>query len=409
MGGQSVQNLTQVQRGGKDGGGPRSSVIVDDSGNLYGTATYGGANNQGAVFELTNVNGSRKEKVIYSFCHTSHCRDGANPYASLIFDATGDLYGTTESGGDSVSCPAPRAGCGVVFELMPEADGTWAEKVLHRFNSSDGANPYAGLIIDHAGNLYGTTYSGGDLCNSVGCGVVFQLTPNSDGSWQENVIYTFCQIGDCLDGAFPAAPLIFDAAGNLYSTTSEGGEGFGGGGTVFQLARNAKGGWSESLLYSFCSVGGSCYDGRYPYGGVIFDQTGNIYGTTTAGGAHINGAVFQLTPNQSGSWNETVLHSSLTRKNGFDGGTPYDSLIFDQAGNLYGTMEGGGAHGWGVVFKLASNSKGGWDETVLHALEDDPGALPLSGLTFDAMGNLYGTTSGDFSKTTHGSVFEITP
>ena len=391
--------------GGKDGGGPSATLILDQAGNLYGTTTNGGATDHGAVFELTHVNGNWKETVIYSFCPTD-CSDGANPFAGLIFDPAGNLYGTTEWGGNSALCSG--AGCGVVFELMPKQDGSWAEKVLHEFTATDGANPLAGLIFDQAGNLYGTTYSGGaGPCDPYGCGVVFQLAPNSDGSWQENVLYSFCPT-DCGDGAFPSAGLIFDATGSLYGTTGGGGEFGGGGGTVFQLTPNGKGSWTESVLYSFCVVS-SCRDGRYPYGGVVFDQTGNLYGTTRAGGANINGAVFQLTPNQDGSWNETVLHSSLTSKNGLDGSDPYGGLIFDQTGNLYGTMAGGGADGWGVVFKLAPNSNGGWHETVLHAFADRPGALPLAGLTFDTTGNLYGTTSGDYSKTTHGSVFEITP
>jgi uncharacterized repeat protein (TIGR03803 family) len=255
------------------------------------------------------------------------------------------------------------------------------------------------VIFDKAGNLYGTTGQGGDYDG----GTVFELTPNSDGSWKETVLHMF------ESGSFPEADLIFDAAGNLYGTTLWGG---GKCGRVFELIPNTDGSWTEKLLHRFTCA----KDGGNPDRGVIFDQAGDVYGTTVAGGGQDRGVVFELTPNTGGSWKERVLHSfcSFTAcRDGGDGlGTPGafadPALIFDQAGNLYSVTYSGGADNYGVVFKLTPNSNGGWHETVLHAFLDHPGAAPYAGLIFDAAGNLYGTTKGDNSKT-FGSVFEITP
>jgi uncharacterized repeat protein (TIGR03803 family) len=211
------------------------------------------------------------------------------------------------------------------------------------------------------------------------------------------------------DGAFPLASLIFDQAGNLYGTTLVGGAHHKG--TVFKLAPNADGSWRESVLYNFCSRT-YCGDGTEPEASLIFDQAGNLYGTTYAGGALDQGTVFKLTPNADGSWRESVLCSFCSRTNCSDGEFPEASLIFDQAGNFYGTTFAGGdqelclAGGCGVVFKLTPNSKGGWNERLLHTFADRPGASPHAGLIFDPAGNLYGTSSGN---TTLGSVFEITP
>jgi hypothetical protein len=182
-----------------------------------------------------------------------------------------------------------------------------------------------------------------------------------------------------------------------------------GGGTVFKLAPNGR----ESVLYSFCSRT-NCVDGEAPPASLIFDQAGNLYSTTFLGGAHESGTLFQLVPNADGSWRERVLHSFCSRTNCGDGALPDAGLVFDLAGNLYGTTESGGdqgclsGDGCGVVFKLTPNSNGGWKETVLHTFFDHPGANPGASLIFDPAGNLYGTTEGDVS-TTFGSVFEIVP
>jgi len=381
-----------------NGYAPTAGVIFDQAGNLYGTTAVGGYLSSGAVFRLTpNSNGSWKKEVLHAF--GGH--DGSRPMAGLIFDQTGNLYGTTQYGGANQS--------GVVFKLTPNQDGSWTESVLYSFcalaNCSDGAQPEAGLVFDGVGNLYGTTLQGGasSTCK-MGCGTVFELTPKSDGTWVENVLYSFCSLRECSDGATPyLGSLIFDQAGNLYGTTGTGGNpkqcGGSGCGLVYQLAPNGNGGWTEHVLYRF-----QYKHGAFPQAGLIFDQAGNLYSTTLLGGARGAGVVFQLTPSADGSWKEKVLHSFA----GHDGLEPIAGLILDQAGNLYGTTLWGGVKDAGLVFKLAANSNGGWRETVLHGFLDRPGAAPYAGVTFDAAGNLYGTTDGE-NSTTFGSVFEIMP
>jgi uncharacterized repeat protein (TIGR03803 family) len=221
------------------------------------------------------------------------------------------------------------------------------------------------------------------------------------------VLYSFCR-PLCGDGDFPVAGLIFDKAGNLYGTTENGGA-HGVGGTVFKLAPNADGSWRESVLHNFCRRP-HCSDGEFSQANLIFDLAGNLYGTTFSGGGLFGGGtVFKLAPNTR----ESLLHSFCSRTNCVDGAQP-TGLVFDFAGNLYGTTESGGdqgcygGFGCGAVFKLTPNSKGGWNERVLWTFGDRPGANPAAGLIFDAAGNLYGTTEGDLS-TTFGSVFEITP
>jgi len=380
---------------GADGYTPYGGLIFDQAGNLYGTTASGGASDLGTVFKLTpDSDGRWTEAVIHSF---GGGNDGVGPSATLTFDPAGNLYGTTFAGGANSS--------GTVFQLTPNSDGSWTESVLYAFcsfsNCGDGTSPLDSLIFDDAGNLYGTTGAGGSSsgCNR-GCGTVFKLAPNLDGSWTESVLYSFCSVKGCRDGSVLFAGVIFDQAGNLYGTTYSGG--INNSGTVFKLTPNGDGSWTESVLYSFCSVKG-CPDGGGPLDGLIFDQAGNLYGTTEF--SDYGGLVFQLTPNADGSWKEKVLHNF---KGGRDGTTPYAALTLDGAGNLYGTTWEGGRENAGVVFKLAPSSQGGWHETVLHAFLDHPGSLPYAGVTFDAAGNIYGTTSGN-SNSTFGSVFEITP
>jgi uncharacterized repeat protein (TIGR03803 family) len=377
--------------GGADGDVPVGGLIFDAAGDIYGIAASGG-NGDGVVYELTpKQDGSWKERVIYRFAGGT---DGSDPGAGLTFDHAGNLFGTTYFGG--------AQNVGTIFELTPNSDGSWKESVLYSFCSlthcSDGANPLAGLIFDQDGDLYGTTSAGG----AYGWGSVFELTPNAGRTWEERVLHHFT---GGKDGFYPSAGLIFDNAGKLYGTTNGSGE-FGCSGTscgvIFELKPSSNGQWTEKVLHTFNGK-----DGRNPYAGLIFDHGGNLYGTTVGSG---NGTVFKLTPNRDGSWTENVL-SRFTRRQ--DGQWPYDSLTFDQVGNLYSvTLRGGSlnkcsGYGCGVVFKLAPNPTGGWNETVLHDFLDLPGFGPFGALIFDAAGNLYGTTSGN-RPTTHGSVFEIT-
>ena len=279
------------------------------------------------------------------------------------------------------------------------AGGAWTEKVLHNFNhnGTDGYWPIASPILDAAGNLYGTTFQGG----AYDLGTVFELTPTG-GGWTETVLHTF---SGYTDGGSPWAGLVFDTAGNLYGTTPYGGDYYAG--TVFELTPTAGGGWTKQVLHSFSP---DCTDGYEPYAGLIFDTAGNLYGTTSAGGTYScngsqGGTVFELTPTEGGGWTETVLHSF--NSNGTDGIIPYASLVFDTAGNLYGTTVSGGTYNYGTVFKL-SPGEGGWTETVLHTFNGTDGAAPYAGLIRDAAGNLYGTTflGGAYGG---GTVFELTP
>jgi uncharacterized repeat protein (TIGR03803 family) len=391
--------------GGNDGRGVQSGLTLDQKGNLYGTTGGGGPNNGGTVFKLSpNADGSWTESVLYSFCSLSNCGDGAEPFASLILDHAGNLYGTTEQGGTNYGGLG-----GTVFSLTPNLDGTWTESVLYDFcslsNCGDGIAPYASLILDQEGSLYGTTIGGG--ANQEG--TVFKLTPNVDGTWTESVLYSFCSVARCFDGRNPVAALTSDQAGNLYGTTQYGGNSSGNG-TVFKLTLHQDGSWTHQVLHSFCSRS-NCSDGGFPMGAVIFDQAGNLYGTTREWPA--GGLVFELAQSKGGGWTEQVLHTFCFRTSCSYGDAPMSSLIFDQAGNLYGTTAIGGNtgdcnFGCGVVFRLTPSSKGRWKETVLHRFADHPGAIPLAGVIFDAAGNLFGTTFGDVNKT-QGSVFEIAP
>ena len=272
-----------------------------------------------------------QEKVLHSF--NPGGTDGVDPEVVLIFDAVGNLYSTTYYGG--------TYGYGTVFELTPAAGGTWTEKVLHNFNDdgTDGYQPVASLIFDAAGNLYGTTEAGG----TYSAGTVFELTPAAGGTWTEKVLHNFNSDGT--DGFFPSACLVLDAAGNLYGTTLGGGT--SNRGTVFELTPTpaAGGTWTEKVLHNFDGT-----DGYQPYADLIFDAAGNLYGTTEAGGTYSAGTVFELTPAAGGTWTEQVLHNF--KDDGTDGIEPHAGLIFDASGNLYGTTFGGGAYGQGTVFEI---------------------------------------------------------
>ena len=199
-------------QGGSDASNPESQLISDASGNLYGTTQFGGAHGLGTVFKLSNSGGTWTETVLYSFAGGT---DGEEPVARLAMDAAGNLYGTTEAGGDP-TCATLHGYCGTVFELSPGSNGTWTENILVIFNDTNGLGPVGGLTLDAAGNLYGTTLGGG----SGGWGIVFELTPNGDGTWTENIIHNF---GLDNNGSKPNSDLVFDSAGNLYGTTADGG------------------------------------------------------------------------------------------------------------------------------------------------------------------------------------------
>jgi uncharacterized repeat protein (TIGR03803 family) len=376
-----------------DGANPYADLVRDAAGNLYGTTVVGGAYDNGVAFKLSLIG---TETVLYSFTGGV---DGRFPYGSLIGDAAGSLYGTTIAGGATSACN-PSFGCGVVFKLS--AAGT--ETILHTFTGGDGFYPVAGLIRDPAGNLYGSTQVGGatSTCNPpYGCGVVFKLS----GTGAESVLHSFT---GGADGVGPIAGLIQDAAGNFYGTAAGGGAASTcnlsyGCGVVFNLSPTG----AERILYSF--TGGA--DGASPEAGLIRDAAGNLYGTTIAGGTttscrqtHGCGVVFKLVPSNSG-YELKVLY---TFHGSSDGANPYAGLVRDAAGNLYGTTSGGGADRLGAVFELIRCGSG-YDFRLLHSFTGGAdGSTPYAGLTQDAAGNLYGTTyyGGTFGK---GVVFRLTP
>ena len=244
----------------------------------------------------------------------------------------------------------------ITLLLAPGAGAQSKYKTLRRFKGGP-KFVYAGLIFDQKGNLYGATVGGG----AGGNGTVYKLTPKADGSWTESILYNFT---GGTDGVVPYASLIFDEKGNLYGTTTLGGA--GGNGTVYRLTPKADGSWTESILYNFTGF----TDGGNPYASLVFDQKGNLYGATAGGGAGGSGTVYKLTPKADGSWTESVLYSFL---GGEDGADPIARLIMDPAGNLYGTTIYGGGRGdcsageCGVVFELMPNADGTWSESVLHS------------------------------------------
>jgi uncharacterized repeat protein (TIGR03803 family) len=261
-----------------DGSNPSAGLIMDGSGNLYGTTLYGGSYGQGTVFQLIPTGTGWSEKVLYSFCSQSACTDGSMPSGGLIMDSSGNLYGTTQYGGATHN--------GTAFQLTLTSNG-WTQKLVYSFCQqsacADGSNPSGGLIIDSSGNLYGETPYGG----TTGKGTVFQLTPTTNG-WTPRVLYSFCQQSACADGSNPSGGLTIDSSGNLYGTTCCGGLATYSG-TVFQLKPTGTG-WKEEVLYKFCSPSGygECTDGFGPLGGLLMDSSGNLYGTTFNGGFYHN-------------------------------------------------------------------------------------------------------------------------
>jgi uncharacterized repeat protein (TIGR03803 family) len=379
-----------------NGANPVGSLTPDGAGNYYGTTYGGGTNGWGTVFELSpSVGGGWTETILYSFTGGA---DGGSPGFAVVRDAAGNLYGSTTFFGS--------LNHGMVFELSPLSGGGWTESVLYTFTGgADGGAPN-GLVIDPAGNLYGTTNVGG---NSLNDGVVFELSPSASG-WTESTIYTFYAVHPLGDTSANGA-LTLDAAGNLYGTTSY--NGTRGNGVVFKLSPNGSGGWTARVLHNFSGFG----DGGSPNGNLVLDAAGNIFGTTPTGGdktacnRHGCGVVFELSPTMAGGWKYTGLYAFT---GGTDGGVPYAGLVIDSSGNLYGTTNQGGpstgtgcSSGCGVVFEFSPGSSG-YSETILYSLTTTTGAGPSAPLSRDSSGNLFGTTF--YGGTDNiGTVFEVTP
>jgi uncharacterized repeat protein (TIGR03803 family) len=366
--------------GSTDGGFP-SRLILDSSGNLYGTTYQGGdyhcdpANPGRGCGVVYRMDTEGNETVLFSF---RPLPDAEFPSAGLVQDSAGNLYGTTEWGGAS--------NFGTIFKL----DRSGKETVLYSFTGGkDGRHPAAGLVLDRAGNLYGTTTYGGNLSCVIkrtedGCGVVFKL--NKYG--KETVLHRF--VGT--DGGWPMADLLRDSQGNFYGTTTSGTTNAG---TAFKISHTGQ----FSVLHRF----GGNLDGYTPHSELIRDSAGNLYGTTESGGVSNYGTVYRIDTTR----HETILHNFTL---GADGGLPDGGLILDADGNLYGTTALGGdpscngGSGCGTIFKLNINGT----ETVLHNFEKKPGEFPAAKLVMDSSGSLYGTTAGD-DLANYGSVFKLIP
>jgi uncharacterized repeat protein (TIGR03803 family) len=403
---------------GSDGSAPSGGLTFDTKGNLYGTSSAGGVGEfaDGTVFEMTPAaGGGFTFQTIHQFSQATG--DGSNPSSALVFDAAGNLYGTTPNGGGT-------SDCGIVYELSPPTTtgGKWKETILHKLDpdgNTDGCNPSGSVIFDQAGNLYGATYKGGGgvsnfSCNN-GCGTVFELTP-ANGKWTEKILHRFT--GEGTDGQNPSSSPVFDQAGNLWGATYVGGDGdsstcgdpdggVGVCGTVYELLPNANGTWSESTLYSFSDAS----TGFNPSTDLVVDQAGNLYGTTVNGGSALDGTVFKITPKGRGKVTETLIHQFAGEA---DGSFPFDGLTIDAAGNIYGTVDVGGGTaftctkdsggGCGIVYKLTPTSNGTWNETILYSfLGSSDGAIPFNDhVAIDANGNVFGSASagGDFNTGT---------
>jgi len=382
--------LIHTFSGGKDGATPFAGLIIDQSGNLYGTAFLGGRGTCppqnigcGTVFELSPSGSGWVFKTVYAFLGNN---DGAGPYAAVAFGPGGSLYGTTNQGG-SQACPS---GCGVVFKLKPPATAcptescAWTESVLHRFQGGDdGFYPFSVVTVDKAGNLYGTTEQ------SDGAGTVWELT-RSNGAWKNTVLYDFPGSGPGL----PFSGVIFDHAGNLYGTVAAGGATDAGG--IYQLSRSDPG-WTEKFIYNFQAD----KDGDGPTA-LFLGKSGDLIGATSGGGLKGGGTAYSLSFSTN-HWTQTTLYDFKGPGYG-----PWAQLTTDAAGNFYGTTWGATEGYCGTVFKL-THSSSGWKETVLHRFSGgSDGCLPYSDIVFDGHGNLYGTTSqgGAYND---GVVFEITP
>jgi hypothetical protein len=400
-----TENVLYTFTGGtKSGASPSSGVISDAAGNLYGVTTSGGAHDYGVVYELTEVlkgkaKGTWKFKILHSFAGGT--KDGKAPVGNLVLDSSGNLYGVTETGG--------AHGVGITYELAKPESGAWKETVLYNFgaSASDGLLPQAGLIFDAAGNLYGTTSSGGRYA----IGTAFELVPQATAPWKESILHGF---GSGSDGALPVAALVMDGEGNLYGTTEYGGAGgdciFGaasGCGTVFELAKS-KSGWTETILYALQNNGNN--DGNYPLASVALDANGNLYGTAYGSQSEQDGDtgwVFQLA-HSGGSWTYNEILYLGCYNGCLYGAYPTAGVALDSAGNLYTATTQGGSYGYGTLLEFAS---GTWNVSVPYQFSGsiggyNPAATPL----VTKAGEFIGTTvyGGDL-QCNCGVVYAVTP
>jgi len=373
---------------------PAASVTFDSQGNLFGTTAVGGVYGDGTVFELTySPDTGWTETILHSF---NYKVDGQRPDGAPVFDPDGNLYGTTPFGGP---------GDGTVFELSPNGNG-WDFTLLYQYGV------HGGVVLDKSGNVYAPLGFG-----QYNAGAIGKLSP-SQGGWNYSAIFSFCfQRPQCIDGIQPQGPLAWDAAGNLYGNTLNGGiykyptpcGDDQGCGLVFQMRPRPDGSWSYRILYWF---GAFPTDGLLLNGGLVVDGKGNVYGSTAVGGPTGTGTVFRLSPKPQGLKGPSTLYSETqlyTFPDCSQGCGPFGVLAQDSAGNLYGAAGGGNTScgGYcGVVYRLSPHD-GTWKYTMLHAFTGSDGNGP-NGVTVGPDGNLYGTTVIG-GQNNRGVAFEITP
>ena len=362
-----------------------TDLETDSAGNIYGTTVLGGDFGGGTVFQLSPSPNGWVHTVLYSFTGGA---DGGEPYKGVTLDRQGNLYGTAVTGGSG----ACEGGCGVVYKLTNNK-GTWTQTVVHAFTGgNDGSGPGARVTVDRAGNIYGMAPTGG----TFGLGTIYKIRPTPHGNWTFSVIHAFTGGSD---GATGSAGRMILRNGHLYGAVTVGGN--YGSGIIFELNPHGTGERDLKVLYSFRGQP----DGSFPYSALLFDISGNIYGTTYYGGANGIGSVYKLSPRAVGEWTEAVIYSFQEAP---DGNSPISNLVFDKAGNLFGTTSEGGL-GSGTIFKLSPVAMGEWSETVVHAFEGPPdGGFSYNGMVVDKSGNFYGATvhGGDDND---GCVYQFTP
>jgi len=383
----STINVIYSFAGEQDGEYTDTDLVIDSAGNLYGTSVLGGDFGSGTVFQLTPSDNGWVHTVLYSFTSGA---DGGEPYKGVTLDTQGNLYGTAVTGGTG-GC---EGGCGVAYKLT-HSGGSWGQTVIHYFSGGDdGSGPGAGLTIDHQGNLYGVTPTGG----ANGLGVIYQLSPVGSGNWNFRVIHTFT---GGTDGSSGSAGRLLLHAGRLYGVATTGGA--NGKGTAYELKPSHAGEWTLKTIYAFQGQP----DAGFPYGGLLLGTSEKLYGTTYYDGANNLGSVYELSRTAMGGWKERVLYSF---QGGSDGQNSLSNLVIDAAGNLYGTTsEGGASCSCGTIFKLTPGPNGIWTESVAHRFQGPPdGAFPYNGMVADAAGNFYGATvHGGVAD--DGTIYEFTP
>ena len=378
-------NVIYSFAGDADGEYADTDLETDSAGNIYGTTVLGGNFGSGTVFQLSPSPNGWVHTVLYSFTGGT---DGGEPYKGVTLGRDGSLYGTAVTGG-SGNC---EGGCGVVYKLT-NSGGTWTQTVIHAFSGGDdGSGPGARVTVDGNGNIYGMTPIGG----ADGVGTIFKISPTQGGNWTFTVIHTFT---GGVDGGSGSAGRMILHDGQLYGAATTGGA--SGSGVVFRFMPNGIREWHFRTVHSFAGQP----DASFPYGALLFGRSGEIYGTTYYGGTNNIGAVYELCSRRVGECVEKVLYSF---QSGTDGNSPISNLVFDNTGNLYGTTSEGGL-GNGTIFKLSPAGGGQWTETVVHAFQGPPdGAFPYNGMVVDQFGNFYGATVHGGGND-DGSIYKFTP